>query len=144
MRTRASNSASLEPGTPRFTHLISSLVTNLPFSGPSSTISGVMNGRGAIYKSSSSSASTHSTIPSLTNSLNDILPVRRDSKWSLVKRGVPSYRINRGLRIRPLSVLMKISLFALSNLMDTSAGITPRRRADLKCRTKFAPRLCTP
>ena len=46
--------------------------------------------------------------------------------------------------MRPLSVLMKISLLSLSNLMDTSAGITPRRRADLKCLTKFAPRLCTP
>ena len=129
------------PSSPMFSHCTLAGFRGRPCFG---LICGRSNGRGATKRSSSSSASTHSTTPSLTRSLNDIERSFNPSKYSLDRTILPPSNTKSGRRIRPLSVLMNISRFTASWRILTSDRIRPLRRLRLKCSTSLCGFMCNP
>ena len=101
--TSATNLACEIPCSPKFVHsTFAGLIGRLFFG----ECAGRSNGLGAISKSSSSSASTHSTTPPETRSENVISPELSPSRCIFVIWRLPWSMIKSGRSIRPLSVLM--------------------------------------
>ena len=113
---------------PRFIHSTFAGLIGREYFGENS---GKSNGLGAISKSSSSSASIHSTTPVLTKSLNESSPALKPSSVRFVSTKLPSSSTSKGLKILPLSVFMNTSLFSESCLILTSGLILPERRRRL-------------
>ena len=134
MITSALSLAFEMPSSPMFNHSTLAGLIGRPCFG---LVCGRSKGRGATKRSSSSSASTHSTTPSLTRSLKEIVRSFKPSRYSLDRTMLPPSKTKRGRRIRPLSVLMKISRLTASCRILTSERIRPLRRRRLKCSTSL-------
>ena len=141
IRTSTLRCASLESGSPRFTQSTLEGFIGLPCLGETS---GRSNGLAAMRRSSSSSASTHSTMPFDTRSLNVHSPDFSLSRSDVVSVRLPPSSMRRGLSILPLSVLMYMSRFAESCLRLTSGRILPCRLLRLNWVTSLLGSLCSP